>query len=357
MFNQKKANFLSLDLGTANSLAYVSGQGVIYNEPSVMAYDVRTNKLIAVGSAAYEMVGKTHSNIRMVTPLVDGVISDLGATTDLLRYIFDRIRLTNVWKNSIVLLACPSGVTELERAALRKVASEMGASHVLVEEEVKMAAIGAGINIHLPVGNLVLDIGGGTTDIAVIASGDIIVSGSIKVAGRYIDEEIQKYLRSEQNVVIGEKTAEEIKCEIGSLIKFPNEKKTEKYGRDIVSGLPKRILVNPEEIRNVMLHVFSKVIDLTINVLESAPPGLAGDIIKNGITICGGGALIKGIDKYFESIFEFPVRISNDPLMSVINGTKSFEKKLTDTLARAIIEENQNDNEFQVSQKRNRRFG
>ncbi len=154
MFNQKKANFLSLDLGTANSLAYVSGQGVIYNEPSVMAYDVRTNKLIAVGSAAYEMVGKTHSNIRMVTPLVDGVISDLGATTDLLRYIFDRIRLTNVWKNSIVLLACPSGVTELERTALRKVASEMGASHVLVEEEVKMAAIGAGINIHLPVGNL-----------------------------------------------------------------------------------------------------------------------------------------------------------------------------------------------------------
>lgn len=348
MLNQKNANFISLDLGTANSLAYVSGQGVIYNEPSVMAYDVKTNKLIAVGSSAYEMVGKTHDSIRMVTPLVNGVISDLGATADLLRYIFDRIRLSNIWKNSIVLLACPSGVTELERAALRKVAYEMGAKYVIVEEEVKMAAIGAGININLPVGNLVLDIGGGTTDIAVIASGDIIVSGSIKVAGRYIDEEIQKYLRSEQNVVIGEKTAEEIKCEIGSLIKFTNEKKIEKYGRDIVSGLPKRILISPEEIRNVMLHIFSKIIDLTINILESTPPGLAGDIISNGITICGGGALIKGIDKYFESIFEFPVRISNDPLMSVINGTKTFERRISETLEKAIMEEKQYSDEFKV---------
>ncbi|AHI54302.1 cell shape determining protein MreB [Spiroplasma sabaudiense Ar-1343] len=318
--------FISLDLGTSNVLAYVAGQGIVYNEPSIMAYDNYTNSLVALGNDAYEMVGKTHEGIRMVIPIRDGVISDLEATSDLLKSIFARLRMTNSWKNSIVLLACPSGVTELERDALKKVAMSMGAEIVLVEEEVKMAAIGAGLNIDLPRGHLVLDIGGGTTDVALISSGEVVVSKSIRVAGTSFDMEIQKYVRSEYNISIGEKTAENLKKQIGSLVKYPGERVMQIYGRDIVSGLPKEARITSDEVRNVLLNAFSKITDLLIEVLEATPPELAGDIMKLGITICGGGALIRNVEKYFYDIFQIPAKIAPDPLNCVIEGTKLFQK-------------------------------
>ncbi|WP_338972241.1 rod shape-determining protein [Spiroplasma endosymbiont of Panorpa germanica] len=318
--------FISLDLGTSNVLAYVAGQGIVYNEPSIMAYNTNTNTLVALGNEAYEMVGKTHEGIRMVVPIRDGVISDMEATSDLLKSIFARLRMTNSWKNSVVLLACPSGVTELERDALKKVAMQMGAELVLVEEEVKMAAIGAGLNVDLPVGNLVLDIGGGTTDAALIASGEVVVSKSLRIAGTSFDQEIQKYVRSEYNISIGDKTAENLKKQIGSLVKYPGERVMQIYGRDIVSGLPKEARITSEEVRNVLLNAFSKITDLLIEVLESTPPELAGDIMKLGITICGGGALIRNVDKYFYDIFQIPTRIAPDPLSCVIEGTKIFQK-------------------------------
>ncbi|AXK51814.1 rod shape-determining protein [Spiroplasma alleghenense] len=318
--------FISLDLGTSNVLAYVAGQGIVYNEPSIMAYDNRTNSLVALGNEAYEMVGKTHEGIRMVVPIRDGVISDMDATSDLLKSIFARLRMTNSWKNSVVLLACPSGVTELERDALKKVAMQMGAELVIVEEEVKMAAIGAGLNVDLPVGNLVLDIGGGTTDAALIASGEVVVSKSLRIAGTSFDQEIQKYVRSEYNISIGDKTAENLKKQIGSLVKYPGERVMQIYGRDIVSGLPKEARITSEEVRNVLLNAFSKITDLLIEVLEATPPELAGDIMKLGITICGGGALIRNVDKYFFDIFQIPTRIAPDPLNCVIEGTKIFQK-------------------------------
>ncbi|AHF58343.1 rod shape-determining protein [Spiroplasma eriocheiris] len=318
--------FISLDLGTANVLAYVSGQGIIYNEPSLMAYDTKTNKLIALGKEAYDMIGKTHDQIRMVTPLVDGVIADMEAAQDLLKHVFSRMKMMNIWKNAVVLLACPSGVTELEREALKNVAQDMGADLVIIEEEAKMAAIGAGINIDLPQGNLIIDIGGGTTDLAIISSGDIVVARSIKVAGNHFDDDIRKYIRSEYNIAIGQKTAEDVKKYIGSLVKYHNERAMQIYGRDIVSGLPKEAKISSDEIRNVLLNAFSKITDLVIELLENTPPELAGDIMRNGITICGGGALIRNIDKYFFDIFQLPTRTASDPLMCVIEGTRAFEK-------------------------------
>ncbi|KAF0849818.1 MAG: rod shape-determining protein [Spiroplasma poulsonii] len=320
--------FISLDLGTANVLAYVSGQGVVYNEPSLMAYNNKTNSLIALGKAAYDMVGKTHGDIRMVTPLVDGVIADMEAAQDLLKHIFSRMKMMNIWKNAIVLLACPSGVTELEREALKNVAKEMGAELVIIEEEAKMAALGAGINIELPQGHLIIDIGGGTTDLAIISSGDIVVSRSIKVAGSHFDDDIRKYIRSEYNIAIGQKTAEDVKKFIGSLVKYHNERSMQIYGRDIVSGLPKEAKISSEEIRNVLLNAFSKITDLVIELLENTPPELAGDIMRNGITVCGGGALIRNIDKYFFDIFQLPTKTASDPLNCVIEGTKIFEKTI-----------------------------
>ncbi|WP_338972211.1 rod shape-determining protein [Spiroplasma endosymbiont of Panorpa germanica] len=326
-WNSKK-EFVALDLGTANIIAYLGGQGIIYNEPSTMAYSTKTNEVLYVGEEAYEMVGKTNDDIRMVVPLVDGVISDMDAAKDLIKIIFQRIKVGEVLKNALVVLACPSGVTELERSALRQVVADMGAKHVLIEEEVKLSAIGAGINIELPNGHLILDIGGGTTDVAIIASGDIVLSRSLKSAGNAFDEEIRKYIRSEYNVLIGDKTAETIKKDIGSLAKLDNSRTFRAFGRDVISGLPREVIVTPEEIRNALLAPFSKITDLVVEVMENTPEELAGDIIKNGITICGGGALLRGIDTYFASIFQLPVFCAKDPLLTVIDGAKEYEKTI-----------------------------
>ncbi|AXK51798.1 rod shape-determining protein [Spiroplasma alleghenense] len=326
-WNSKK-EFVALDLGTANIIAYLGGQGIIYNEPSTMAYSTKTNEVLYVGEQAYEMVGKTNEDIRMVVPLVDGVISDMDAAKDLIKIIFQRIKVGEVLKNALVVLACPSGVTELERSALRQVVADMGAKHVLIEEEVKLSAIGAGINIDLPNGHLILDIGGGTTDVAIIASGDIVLSRSLKSAGNAFDEEIRKYIRSEYNVLIGDKTAETIKKDIGSLAKLDNSRTFRAFGRDVISGLPREVIVTPEEIRNALLAPFSKITDLVVEVMENTPEELAGDIIKNGITICGGGALLRGIDTYFSSIFQLPVFCAKDPLLTVIDGAKEYEKTI-----------------------------
>lgn len=326
MYIKENRPFISLDLGTSNILAYVAGQGLVYSQPSLMAYDINTNQLVAIGEEAYDLVGKTSDNIRLVTPLVDGVIADLDAARDLLSHIFGRLKMMNFWKNSVVLLACPSGVTELERDALKMVAKGMGADLVVVEEEVKMSAIGAGINIEMPEGNLVVDIGGGTTDVAIISANDIVVSRSVKIAGEFFNEEILKYIRAEYNLSIGIKTAENIKKTIGSLVKYPNERTMQIYGRDVISGLPKEARVGSEEIRNILLSSFSKITDAIIEVMENTPPELAGDIMKNGIILCGGGALVRNVDKYFFDIFQLPARIAADPLACVIDGTKAYEK-------------------------------
>ncbi|WP_338981872.1 rod shape-determining protein [Spiroplasma endosymbiont of Eupeodes luniger] len=328
-FKSTKRNYIALDLGTANTLVYIAGQGIVYNEPSMIAYDLsKNNQLFALGHKAFEIIGKTNDNIKIIEPLVDGVISDLDAALDLLQAIFKKLQLSNMWKNAIVVLACPSGVTQLERDGLKKVAYNMGAKIVIVEEEVKMAAIGADININLPSGNLVLDIGGGTTDIAVIASKGVIISRSIKVAGNLLDDEIKKYIRGQYNISIGIKSIIELKHAISSLSETKENKKFIAYGRNVLSGRPEEINITADEIRPVIITQFNRISEVLTEVLESTPPELAGDIIKNGITICGGGALIAGIDEYFSSKFNIKVKVANDPLKCVIEGTKRIEKEI-----------------------------
>ncbi|AUB32179.1 rod shape-determining protein [Spiroplasma floricola] len=324
--------FIALDLGTSNILAFVGKQGIVYEEPSIMAYDNVSNTLVALGTDAYNMIGKTHENIRMVVPIKDGVIKDLDAAKDMLKHVFSKLKMLNDWKNSIILLACPSEVTELEREALKQVAYDMGADIVVVEEEVKMAALGAGINIDVPKGNIVIDIGGGTTDIAIISAGDVIISRSIKMAGNAFDEEIKKYIKSEYNVTIGDRSAEDVKKELGSLTKYKGERTMSVFGRDIISGLPKEAVLSSEEIRNVLVNAFSRITDLLIELMENTPPELAGDIISNGFTICGGGSLIRGIKEYFNGIFSVPCHISPNPLTGVIEGAKVFQKTLNDRI-------------------------
>ncbi|QGS51713.1 rod shape-determining protein [Spiroplasma tabanidicola] len=328
----KKPLYVSLDLGTAYTLVYISGQGIVYNEPSIVAYKIAENKIVAVGEEAYKMIGKANKNLRIVRPMVDGVITDIKATQSQLNHIFARLRLTKALQGSVILMACPSVITELEKNALRKIATNLGAAHVFVEEEVKMAALGGGVNINSPTGQLVIDMGGGTSDVAVIASGDIVSSKSIKVAGNTLNEEILKFIRAQYGMEVGIKTAETVKIQMGSLAKYPDERSMKVYGRDVVSGLPREIEITPPEIREVLKVPLSKIIDLTVRVLEETPPELAGDIFRNGIVLCGGTALIKGIDKYFGDTLQLPVKVGEQPLLAVINGTRKYEEDIYDKL-------------------------
>ncbi|WP_338985436.1 rod shape-determining protein [Spiroplasma endosymbiont of Diplazon laetatorius] len=331
----KKPVYVSMDLGTAYTLVYIEGQGIVYNEPSIVAYRIKENKIVAVGAEAYKMIGKGNKNLRIVRPMVDGVITDIKATQAQLNYIFAKLRLEKTLRGCVMLLACPSVITELEKSALQKIALNLGAGHVFIEEEVKMAAIGAGVNIYAPTGNLVVDMGGGTTDVAVISSGDIVLSKSVKIAGNYLNEEILKFVRAQYGMEIGIKTAETIKISIGSLAKHSDEKSMKVYGRDVVSGLPREIEITPEEMREVLKVPLSRIIELVVQVLEATPAELAGDIFRNGVILCGGTALIKGIAKYFGDTLQLPTKVGETPLLAVINGTKKYESEVFEQLRAA----------------------
>jgi len=330
---QKQPAFISIDLGTANTLIYISGQGIIFNEPTILAYNAKNGKILYIGNKAHNMRGKVHQFINLVKPLEDGVISDLEATQDLLEYIFAKLKLSDLWKNSIVLMAAPSGVTELEQQALREIAHKMGARYVFIEQEAKMAALGLGVSINKPRGRLVVDVGGGTTDIAVVAAGDIVAGDSIKVAGNYIDREIQKLIRTKYNVAIGLLTAEKIKRSLSGLLDVEGEERIGAYGRNVSTGLPTVFGVDPRDIRKLLLDdAVARIVNAIAQLLEITPPELAADIKQSGIYLCGGGALLKGLDLFLEEKFKLPVTIAPQPLLSVIEGTKLFERQIVEIL-------------------------
>lgn len=322
---RQKPKYISIDLGTANTLIYISGEGIVYNEPSIIAYNINRNEIIAVGEDARKMVGKGNKNIRVIKPMINGVISDVKATEAQLQYIFMNLKILNRINDAALLLACPSAVTDLEKKALKQIGHNLGAKKVFIEEEIKMAAIGGGVNINNPHGQLIIDMGGGTTDIAVIASGDIVLSKSIKVAGNYFNNEIKKYVRTQYEIEIGSTTAENIKIKIGSLTQYDDENNFEIYGRHYVNGRPQAAILKPEEIRQVLQQTMLPVIEVITQTLEITPAELSGDIYKNGITICGGGALLKGMAKYITEKLQLPAKIGEYPLLAVINGTKKFE--------------------------------
>ena len=313
---------IGIDLGTENVLIYVKGEGIVLNEPSVVAIEKDTKRPLAFGSDAHLMLGKTPGKYVAIKPMRDGVIADFEITLMMLNYFINKVKGWGFRKPRIII-CCPVDTTAVEKNAIREAAERLGAKKVFLEIEPKVAAIGAGLDISRPIGNMIIDIGGGTTDIAVLSLGDIVISKSMKIAGNSFDNDIKNYIKDKYKLLIGDRTAQNIKHEIGSVVKNEKEKKkTMKVkGRDLISGLPKTITINSDEVNNALKNDIDKILDVTKSVLEETPPELSSDIVENGITLTGGGSLLLGMEELFSKTLSVPVVLANNPLTSVAEGT------------------------------------
>jgi rod shape-determining protein MreB len=314
---------IGIDLGTANIIVYRRGKGIVLTEPTVVAINVSTGKVLAVGIEAREMLGRTPGNIAAIRPLKDGVIADYTTTLKMLEYIIQKTcgRSMFMRLKPTTLICVPSGVTNVERRAVVQAAREAGAGQAMTIEEPMAAAIGAGLPISVPGGNMVVDIGGGTTDIAVISLGGIVLSHSLRVGGNKMDEAIIRHIRNTYNLMIGDPTAEEIKIKIGSAYPLATELRMEIRGRDMIAGLPKTVEITSEEIRDALAEPVRQIAEKMCLVLEGTPPELASDVIERGITLTGGGALIKGLDRLLSTITDIPVHVAENALNCVAIGT------------------------------------
>lgn len=312
---------IGIDLGTANTLAYVRGKGIVINEPSVVAIDRDTKEILAVGNKAKDMVGRTPGNIIAIRPLKDGVIADFDVTERLLRDFISKATRRSGWFRPRVVVAVPSGVTEVEKRAVIDATLSAGAKDARVIEEPMAAAIGAGLPVQEPTGNMIVDIGGGTTEVAVISLGGIVSHRSVRIAGDEMDESIIQHIRRAYNLLIGERTAEQIKKEIGSACPIEGERKMDVRGRDLVTGLPKTVVVTSEEIREALAEPVASILDAVKVTLERTPPELAADIMDRGIVMAGGGSLLHGLDQLLLNETGMPVTITEDPLTAVVMGT------------------------------------
>ena len=311
---------IGIDLGTASVLVYLKGKGIVLKEPSVVAVDKNTDKVLQVGSEAQRMLGRTPGNIVAIRPLKDGVISDYDTTERMIKYFLGKVVKKGIFKPRVIICV-PSGVTDVEERAVIDAGVQAGASRVHLIEEPIAAAIGVGIDISQPVGSMVVDMGGGTSDVAVISLGGIVVSESIKVAGDKFDEAIVKYIRKKYNIVIGERTAEDMKIKIGCVYKRDDNPAMEVKGRSLVSGLPKTITVSSDEMLNALSETASMVVDTVKSVIENTPPELVGDISNRGIVLTGGGALIYGMDKLIEFETGIQTYVADDAEYCVALGT------------------------------------
>ncbi len=312
---------VGIDLGTANILAYVKGKGIVLQEPSVVAIDTNTNEIKAIGSDARAMLGRTPGNIQAIRPLRDGVISDFKITERMLKYFIEKVCGKRRLFRPRVVVGIPSGATEVEKRAVEQAVLSAGGSHPIIVEEPVAAAIGAGIDITQPTGNMIVDIGGGTTDIAVLSLGGIVESISIKVAGDKFDEAIVRYMRKNHNVLIGERTAEDLKMTIGTVHESTQKLEMAIRGRDLLSGLPKSITVKSDEIRMSLSDSIDTVVNAIHSVLEKTPPELAADISDIGIYLSGGGALLRGLDVLIQERMGVPVNIVENAESAVAIGT------------------------------------
>ncbi|HVX45427.1 MAG TPA: rod shape-determining protein [Mycobacteriales bacterium] len=313
---------MAIDLGTANTLVYVRGRGIVLNEPSVVAINTTTREIVSVGSEAKRMIGRTPGNIVAVRPLKDGVIADFDTTERMLRYFIRKVhRRNHLVRGPRVVVCVPSGVTGVEQRAVKESTYNAGASKVFIIEEPMAAAIGSGLPVSEPTGNMVVDIGGGTTEVAVISLGGIVTSQSIRVGGDELDEAIINYIKKEYSLALGERTAEEIKMAIGSAFPVAEEQQAEIRGRDLVSGLPKTIVVSDAEIRKAVEEPVNSIVDAVKTTLDKTPPELAGDIMDRGIVLTGGGALLAGLDERLKHETAMPIIIADSPLHSVALGS------------------------------------
>jgi rod shape-determining protein MreB len=328
---------LGIDLGTSNILVWVRGKGLVLNEPSVVAVEKGTRRVLEVGSAAHEMLGKTPGNIIADRPLRDGVIADYTLTEHMLRHIIARVTHRKILLRPRVVLSVPSGITSVERRAVIQAAEAAGAKRAYPIEEPMAAAIGAGLPIELAGGNMIIDIGGGTTDMAVISLGGAVLSTSVRIAGYSMDLSIARHIRRIHNLQIGERTAEDIKIRIGSAFPIDPELAMDVRGRDMITGLPRTVTVRSDEVRDALLEPVGTILERVKSLLEQTPPELGADIIERGITLTGGGAQLRGLDELIAIETVIPVRVADDPLTCVVRGTgKALEH--IDAMAYSIFE-------------------
>jgi rod shape-determining protein MreB len=312
---------MAVDLGTANTLVYVRGRGIVLNEPSVVALNTNNGQIVAVGAEAKRMIGRTPGNIVAIRPLKDGVIADFDVTERMLRYFIQKVHRRSHMAKPRLVVAVPSGITGVEQSAVKEAGHQAGARRVYIIEEPMAAANGAGQPIHEPTGNKVVDIGGGTTEVAVISLGGIVTSQSIRVGGDELDQAIITFGKKEYSLMLGERTAEEIKMAIGSAFPAEDEPHAEIRGRDLVSGLPKTVVISAAEVRKAIEEPVNLIVDAVKNTLDKCPPELAGDVMDRGIALTGGGALLRGLESRIREETGMPVQVADNPLDSVVLGT------------------------------------
>jgi rod shape-determining protein MreB len=314
------SNDIGIDLGTANTLVYVKDQGIVLREPSVVAVRSGTSQVLAVGDEAKRMLGRTPGNIVAVRPLKDGVIADFEMTEAMLRHFITKVH-NRKWIRPRVVIAVPSGITEVEKRAVKESAAHAGAREVYLIEEPMAAAIGVGLPVQDAAGNMIIDIGGGTTEVALISLSGIVFSRSVRVAGDELDEAIAGYMKRAYNLMIGERTAEEIKIKIGSAYPMEKETSMEVKGRDLVAGLPKTLTITSQEVREALLEPISTIVESVRVTLERCPPELSADLVDRGLVLAGGGALLRGLDRLLQEETGLPVHVAEDPLSAVAEGT------------------------------------
>ncbi|MFW5999049.1 MAG: rod shape-determining protein [Halanaerobiaceae bacterium] len=327
---------MGVDLGTANTLVYIKGKGILIREPSVVALREDSNKVLAVGKEAKNMIGRTPGNIKAVRPMKDGVIADFDVTETMLRYFITKAHKRTRLVRPRIIICVPSGVTEVEKRAVLDAAGQAGARKAFLIEEPMAAAIGADLPVQEPTGNLIVDIGGGTTEVAVISLGGVVTSRSIRLGGDGMDRAIVQYVKREYNVMIGESTAEQIKIDIGSALSDKSEEEKEIRGRDLVTGLPKTVILTQKEIQEALNSPVRSIIEEVRLTLENTPPELSSDIIDRGIILTGGGALLQGLDKLLTRETDMPVFLAEDPLDCVVRGTGIALEEI-DTLKDMLI--------------------
>lgn len=319
----KFSHDIGIDLGTANTLVYVKGQGIVVNEPSVVAINTKNKQILAIGEEAKRMVGKTPANIVATRPLVDGVVSDFEITEHMLSYFIEKVHKQSfvLFPRPRVVVGIPSGVTEVEKRAVEDATVNAGARQAFLIEEPMAAAIGSGLEVHDAAGSMIVDIGGGTSEVAVISLGGIVASRSLRIAGDELTNDIVQYAKTELNLQVGERTAENIKIAIGSAAKLEKQLEAPIRGRDMVSGLPKEMVIDSDQVRKALARSVRMIVDAVKITLEETPPELIADIMDKGIYLAGGGALLRGLDVLLSQQTKMPVHISNDPLTAVVRGT------------------------------------
>ena len=312
---------IGIDLGTANVLVYVKGKGIVLREPSVVAVDKDTNRVLAIGEEARRMIGRTPGNIVAIRPLREGVIADYDITESMLRHFIEKVVGRSFVFRPRIMICIPSGCTMVEQRAVQEAAEQAGARHTQLIEEPLAAALGAGLDIVEPCGSMIVDIGGGTTEVALISLSGIVYSRSVRCAGDELDDAIISYMRRTYNLMVGERTAEDIKIRIGSAYPLPQELSIEVKGRDLVAGLPKTVTIRSEEVREALTEQLNTIVDAVRTTLERCPPELAADLVDRGIVLAGGGALLRGLDQLLHEQTGLPIHIAEDPLSAVAEGT------------------------------------